>query len=155
MRIFDQNGNELQREDIDFSKGYLVDDTLFVEHHEAIEAVAEEGHWETVAEYENGGKDVAWIIDVPGVEAQEAWDEYEKIQRYILYTEEELEAIAEAERARKMPPAPRNITAGEYITINDVLYLATENIPSGEPVIAGQNAIITTIEAVLYELKGE
>lgn len=51
--------------------------------------------------------------------------------------------------------APRNIVAGEYVTINGVLYLATENIPNGEPVIAGQNATITTIEEQLRELKGE
>ena len=51
--------------------------------------------------------------------------------------------------------APHNIVAGEYVTINGVLYLATENIPNGEPVIAGQNAIITTVEAQLREMKGE
>lgn len=97
MRIFDQDGNELLREEIDFEKGYLVDDKLFIEHHEAIEAVEEEGHWETVAEYENGGKDVDWVIDVPAVEAKEAWDEYEDILRYIPYTEEELEERRKAE----------------------------------------------------------
>ena len=53
------------------------------------------------------------------------------------------------------PVAPNNILAGEYVTINGVLYLATDNIPNGEPVIVGQNAIATTIEAQLYELKGE
>lgn len=51
--------------------------------------------------------------------------------------------------------APHNITAGEYVTIDGVLYLATQNIPSGEPVIAGQNATVTTVEQQLYELKGE
>ena len=43
--------------------------------------------------YPNGGKDVKKVIDAPGVEAKEAWDEYETIQRYMLYTEEELEEI--------------------------------------------------------------
>ena len=51
--------------------------------------------------------------------------------------------------------APHNIEAGEYVTIEGVLYLATDNIPNGEPVIVGQNAIETTIEAQLRELKGE
>ena len=51
--------------------------------------------------------------------------------------------------------APHNIVAGEYITIDGVLYLATENIPNGEPVIVGQNAIETTVEEQLYDLKGE
>lgn len=48
--------------------------------------------------------------------------------------------------------APRNIVAGEYITIEGVLYKATENIPNGEPIIIGQNAIVTTVEEQLYEL---
>ena len=53
------------------------------------------------------------------------------------------------------PIAPHNIVAGEYVTIGNVLYLATENIPNGEPVIVGQNAIETTVEKQLYEMKGE
>lgn len=53
------------------------------------------------------------------------------------------------------PVAPRNIVAGEYITVGGVLYLATENIPNGEPIIAQQNAIETTVEEQLYDLKGE
>ena len=55
------------------------------------------------------------------------------------------------------PVAPRNITEGEYITIGGVLYKAIANIPNGEPVIEGKNAIETTVEAQLYELtmKGE
>lgn len=54
------------------------------------------------------------------------------------------------------PVAPRNITAGEYITVNGVLYKATANIPHGEPIITGQNAVETTVEQQLYELmKGE
>lgn len=55
-----------------------------------------------------------------------------------------------------IPVAPRNITKGEYITVGGVLYKALTNIPSGEPIITGQNAIETTIEEQLAELaKGE
>ena len=55
-----------------------------------------------------------------------------------------------------LPVAPRNITEGEYITICGVLYKAIANIPNGEPVIEGQNAVATTIEEQLAELaKGE
>lgn len=53
------------------------------------------------------------------------------------------------------PTVDHNILAGEYVTIDGVLYKATENIPNGEKVIVGQNAIITTVEAQLLELKGE
>lgn len=108
MRILDQNGNELLQENIDYEKGYLTKDSLFVCHHEAIEAVQEQGHWVTVAEYPNGGKDVEWVVDVPGVEAKEAWDEYEEIMRYVLYTAEELEQqAAEREEAYRNSPEYR------------------------------------------------
>lgn len=55
-----------------------------------------------------------------------------------------------------IPLANHNITAGEYITVGGVLYKATANIPCGEPIVIGQNAIKTTIEEQLSELtKGE
>lgn len=103
MRIFDENGNLL--DSYDETKGRLVEDRLFVCHHEAIEPVEEQGHWETIAEYPNGGKDVDWIVDVEAVEAKEAWDEYEDILRYIPYTEEELAEIeaAKEEAYRNSP----------------------------------------------------
>ena len=54
------------------------------------------------------------------------------------------------------PIAPHNIMAGEYVTISGVMYKAIENIPNGEPIIVGQNAVETTIEEQLMELtKGE
>lgn len=55
-----------------------------------------------------------------------------------------------------LPVAPRNITKGEYITVNGVLYKATENIPNDANIITGQNAVVTTVEEQLYEMtKGE
>ena len=88
MRIFDENNNLL--ETVDKSKGYLKRDRLFLLHHKATEAVAPQGHYETVKEYPNGGKEVAWVVDVPGVKAKEAWDEYEDILRFVPYTASEL-----------------------------------------------------------------
>lgn len=109
-RILDAHGNELKQEDIDLNAGKLVDETITV-HHDAVEGVKEVSHVEVLKEYyetgpdgepvldEDGhkivfGKDVKTIIDVPGVEAKEAWDEQEEIQRYIPYTAEELDKIA-------------------------------------------------------------
>ena len=54
------------------------------------------------------------------------------------------------------PLATYNIMKDQYVTISGTLYKATENIPHGEPVIVGQNAIETTVEEQLNELmKGE
>ena len=94
MKIFDSNNVEIESPNL--SLGHLTEDKILIAHHEAVEAVEEQWHYETVAEYPNGGKDVAKVIDAPGVEAQDAWDEYETIQRYIPYTEEELAAMEEA-----------------------------------------------------------
>ena len=88
MRIFDINDKELS--EVDETKGRTVTDKRFVKHHEAVAGVPEEGHWKTLVEYPNGGKDVEWVVDIPGVRAQEAWDEYEDIYRFIPFTDLEL-----------------------------------------------------------------
>lgn len=100
MRILDENNIELTKEEVNLELGYLKPESIISIHHEATKEVKAVGHYEVIAEYPNGGRDVAWIIDVPGVEAKEAWDEYEDIQRYILYTEEQL-ATKEEERKAK------------------------------------------------------
>lgn len=88
MRVFDESkAKELKSYDLE--EGYLKPDKLFIAHHEAVEAVAEQGHYEVVAEYPNGGKDVDWIVDIPGVEAKEAYDEEENIYVFTPFTEEE------------------------------------------------------------------
>lgn len=52
--------------------------------------------------------------------------------------------------------APYNIVEGEYITIGGVLYKVIANIPVGEPIVEGHNAVATNIEEQLAELaKGE
>lgn len=100
MDMYDEQGNPVT--DFDPAKGRLEMQKR-MHHHEAVEAVEEQGHWETVAEYlETGGRDVQWVVDVPGVEAQEAWDEEETYWLYIPYTEEEL-AQMEADRNQSTP----------------------------------------------------
>lgn len=89
MEVFDENGSLLACYDPEL--GWLEAATRTV-HHEAVAAVAEEGHWETLREYENGGKDIGWVVDVPGAEGREAWDEEVGILVYHPYTAEELAA---------------------------------------------------------------
>lgn len=100
MDMYDEQGNPVT--DYDPAKGRLEMQKR-IHHHEAVEAVEEQGHWEKVAEYpETGGKDVQWVVDAPGVEAREAWDEEETYWLYIPYTEEEL-AQMEADRNQPTP----------------------------------------------------
>ncbi|HAU87880.1 MAG TPA: hypothetical protein DCW90_21060, partial [Lachnospiraceae bacterium] len=93
MKIIDENGNVIENPNLDL--GYIISDKEIV-HHDAVEGVEEKSHYEVIAEYENGGKDVKKIIDVEGVEAKEAYDEEVDIQKYILYTTEELEKRLES-----------------------------------------------------------
>lgn len=94
MEIYNERMERIENPDL--SLGYLTPGKR-TEHHAAVQGVAEQWHYETVAEYPNGGKDIRRVVDVPGVEAREAWDEEIVIQIYTPYTQEELERM-EAER---------------------------------------------------------
>ena len=104
MKILDETGAVVGNPDL--TLGYLTDDTQPLEH-PAQEAVAEVAHYETVAEYPGGGRDVQRVVDVPGVPARPAWTEQLPIKRYIRYTAEELaaqeEARKKAEAREKLP----------------------------------------------------
>lgn len=93
--VYDENGNLLT--EYDLSIGKLVDDIRRV-HHDAVEAVEEVWHYETMNR-DGGGEIGRIVIDVPGAFAQDAWDEEIPIYVYIPYTQEELAAM-EAERNR-------------------------------------------------------
>ena len=97
MKIIDETGAVVENPDL--TLGYLTDDTQPLEH-PAQEAVAEVAHYETVAEYPGGGRDVQRVVDVPGVPAKPAWTEQLPIKRYIRYTAEEL-AAQEEERKKQ------------------------------------------------------
>ena len=83
MKVYNQEKTK-ELFNVDLTKGYLIPDKIFIKH---IDEVQEQGHYETIKEYENGGKDVEWVVDVPRVVAQ---DVYEDIQVYVEYTEQEL-----------------------------------------------------------------
>ena len=91
MKVYNQEKTQ-ELESYDLTLGHLQSDKLTT-HHEAIEGVEEVGHYETIAEYPNGGKDVKWVVDVAGVKAKEAYDETEDILIYIPYTDNELTRI--------------------------------------------------------------
>ena len=132
MDIYDGQGNPVT--DFDPAKGRLEMQKR-MHHHEAVEAVEEQGHWETVAEYpETGGKDVQWVVDVPGVEAQEAWDEEETYWLYIPYTKEEL---AQMEAARNKPSAEERVQEMEEAL--ELLLSGATEVEENESGIEGQD----------------
>ena len=108
MIYYDLDGNEIHGEP-DLNNGWLREDSKIL-HHDAVAPVEEVWHYETVAEYPNGGREVRRVVDVPGVEARDAYDETVKIYVYIPYTEEEL---AEMERMSRQAMLERIATLEE------------------------------------------
>jgi hypothetical protein len=127
MKIIDENGAALETPDL--TLGWLRDETEAVEH-PAQEGVPELSHYETVAEYPNGGKDVRKIIDREGIPARDAWTEQVPIQRYIRYTAEELAAKEEErKKAEAREKLPERVDALE--TANDDIILMMADLIGG------------------------
>ena len=127
MKIIDETGAVVENPDL--TLGYLTDDTQPLEH-PAQEAVAEVAHYETVAEYPGGGRDVQRVVDVPGVPAKPAWTEQLPIKRYIRYTTEELAAQEEArKKAEAREKLPERVDALE--TANDDIILMMADLIGG------------------------
>nr|DAH19178.1 MAG TPA: hypothetical protein [Caudoviricetes sp.] len=113
MKIIDSSGVEIASPDL--TKGYLKQETQTVRH-DAVEGVEEVSHYEYKT-YPNGGKDRWKVVDVPGVAAKEAYDEEVEVQRYVLYTADELaaqeKARKEAEEKAQLPTAEERLAALE------------------------------------------
>lgn len=110
MKIIDENGVELT-EAPDLTLGRLVDDVEIV-HHDAIAGVQQVSHYVPIEHLANGSTIVEEVIDVPGVEPKPAWDETVPIQRYIKYTQDELDEQArQQEPETKMAQMPETVAA--------------------------------------------
>lgn len=108
MRVFNEEKTK-ELVTYDLEAGYLKEDRLLVAHHEAVEAVSEQGHYD-VKEYPNGGKSKRWVVDVPAASAREAYDEYEDIYVYVPYNEKEL-------AEREILSLKRQLAATDYKAI--------------------------------------
>lgn len=139
MQIIDINGNPIENPDL--TLGYLKPETQTI-HHDAVEAVEEVSHYETEtlpdgtpaiyydADGREKGRDVRKVVDVPGVAAQEAYDEKVEVQRYILYTADELAEQAaareKAEQQAKLPNTETRLAALESAMRDLLAAYATE-----------------------------
>lgn len=149
MRIIDENGNEILNPD--YTKGYTTEEEIFIAHHDAIPGVEEVWHYEVVREYPNGGKDVERVIDVPGVPAQDEWDEYETILRWHWYLEPEPEPEPKPEENR----ASDNYETGAIFEESSGLYVATNNISRGERLVTGSNCETISFAQALNIIKSQ
>lgn len=110
----------------DLTLGYLKAGTRVV-HHDAVRGIPEEWHYETVAEYKNGGKDIRKVVDVPGVKDEPAWDEEIPIVIYTMYTAEELEEL-DAKRKKPSIEARVETVEGETAELREALDLILSGV---------------------------
>ena len=118
MKILDVNDNIIENPDLEIGK-LEIEERNVIHRYEITQY--EQGHYETIKEYENGGKDVVWTVDIPEKGCWVAYDKdgnvimsdivipddmpheievpsVEEFYRYVLYTEEELLEIEEQNR---------------------------------------------------------
>lgn len=90
MKIYNQDKTqELNRQELDFEKGYLISDKLLLAHHDAVEA-KEAVYKDRIVEEENGGISIYKDLVTPAVKAKDAYDEYDVIKVYVPYSDREL-----------------------------------------------------------------
>lgn len=139
MKIIDSNGVEIASPDL--TLGYLKPETQTI-HHDAVADVEAVSHYETEtlpdgtpaiyydADGREKGRDVRKVVDVPGVVAQEAYDEEVEVQRYVLYTADELAEQAaareKAEQQAKLPNTDTRLAALESAMRDLLAAYATE-----------------------------
>lgn len=127
MNVFDSNMNYIESPNLE--REYLTRKTAKLTWNYILES-EEEGHYITLVEYPNGGKDVDWVVDVPEVghwetryedgtlvdmehydgdeQPDESWDHtveyttYWDYNLYTLYTEEELEQITKEKEKEQL-----------------------------------------------------
>lgn len=118
MEIYDINDKLIENPDLE--KGHIENEKKTI-HHDAVEAVEEKYHYETLKTYPNGGKSVKKVIDVEGVKAKDAYDEEVDIRRYILFTEEELKAQLEQQKEYKISYSKQALK--DYLANNPMKWL--------------------------------
>lgn len=91
MRVYNKEKTKVL-DNYNLKLGYLKNDTITINEPE-IQKVEEVGHYKVLQEYENGGQELEWVVDVAGVEYKPARTYDEEILVYVEYTKEELEEI--------------------------------------------------------------
>lgn len=112
MKVYNKDKTNIL-EEYDLSLGYLKED-IIINHIDKVDAVEEQGHYETIKEYSNGGKDIRWIVDVEKIEAVEEMDIEEKIYIYVPYTQDE---ILKINNKKKIEDLKEYLQNTDYVVI--------------------------------------
>ena len=116
MKIYNETKTEIL-ENVDLEKGYLIKDKIATKTIPAQQEVQEQFHYEYKV-YPNGGKDRIKVVDVEYQPAKPETYEYEDIQVYKPFTEEEYINNLRAKRETECFPI---INRGQlwYDTLNE------------------------------------
>ena len=126
MKIYNEDKTKvLKEEKLDLEKGHLESDVI-ITHVPAKKGVPEEGHYEVIKEYDNGGKDVKWVVDKEGIPDIEEHDEYEDIQVYIPYTKEELNQQKIDKLTTEMETVKKTLSDSDYKVLKHIEGYYTE-----------------------------
>lgn len=154
MRILDEKGNEILEPDLEL--GHLVSDTL-IKKHKAEPEIPMQTKRELVWEDPDDPKNVLYKVVViqEYIPAKPAWDEAERIQRYIPYTPEELakreaDKLA-AEEARKEAEAE----AQRQAEFREKLKALPEQVESLEEAAAELGGVIGENDAILTQVQSD
>lgn len=180
MVVFDTDGNVI--EEYDLETGYITSEAKEVAHSWVVDSEAT-GHYETIAEYPNGGKDVEWVIDTDEVGHWETRDDEGEIvehfdgtipddlphdvanpdvwtyQVYHAYTEEEL---TERQAQREAEEVAARISVQTMAAIPMMVQVNSASIPDAQAVTIPllfkkwtPGETYTLHEIVRYEVDGE
>lgn len=97
MKIYDETLNT-ELESPDLTLGHLEQARRLVAHHNAVER---QYHYEVMEGTVTDECPEGLRREVEDVAAAAAWDEYEDVQRYVIYTDAELAEIAKKAQAEK------------------------------------------------------
>lgn len=129
MKIYNEEKTQVLNE-YDLSLGYLKEEVRTF-YQEEVVGRKEEGHYKTICEYPNGGKDVEWVVDVPVIQARPAGMVTENILIYIPYTQQELERQAKdkliAEKQEEIYRLKDQLSSTDYKTMKWIEGKLTEN----------------------------
>lgn len=174
MAVFDESWNKVDNPDE--AKGKIWSESVEVECRYVVDQ-EERGHFETVREYPNGGKDMEWKVDTPEVGGWryyrdgEEWSEcpmvvpddwpHENVVkttvgvgRWREYTAEELEAIAKAKAFREKEMQEAKDKADMIDALPDAVADLSEQVSSNATSNADIADALADLSMVVSNLAG-
>lgn len=151
MEIYNKEKTKiLTLDEIDLTLGELVHKVENI-HHDEVPAVEEKGHYEILAEYPGGGKEIQWVVDIPGQVFQAEWDEPVEYMIYIPYSHEYLhnKRVREDIQARKQELSDSDYKIIKYV--EDSSYYTEEEYAQIKERRKQLRLEINELESQLYE----